>query len=148
MKRFLIYFVLLISIFVRAQNETIQKIKIKKENEISRDTTSVKIISTNLYINSAEFPGGHEALLEFVKKNAVVPKMEELTLNTKVFVRFIVDADGTISNIQIIKGSAACKACNDEAVRVVKAMPKWIPAVAYGQALSSTIVLPIQFKLQ
>lgn len=148
MKRVFAYYVLFLSVYATAQNETIQKIKIKKENEISRDITSVEIISTNLYINSAEFPGGHEALLEFVKKNAVVPKMEELTLKTKVFVRFIVDADGTLNNIQVIKGSIDCKACNEEAIRVVKAMPKWIPAVSYGQALSSTIVLPIQFKLQ
>lgn len=147
MKRFLIYSVLFISVLVRAQNETIQKIKIKKESEISKDTSAVEIISTSLYMNPAEFPGGHEALLAFVKKNAVVPRMEELTLNTKVFVRFIVDADGTLNKIEVIKGSADCKACNEEAIRVVKAMPKWIPAVAYGQALSSTVVLPIQFKL-
>lgn len=137
-----------LSVYATAQNETIQKIKIKKDNETSRETPAVEIISNISYMNPAEFPGGQGALLAFVKKNAVVPKMEELTLNTKVFVRFIVDADGTLNNIQVIKGSTDCEACNEEAIRVVKAMPKWIPAVSYGQALSSTIVLPIQFKLK
>lgn len=132
-----------------AQDERIQKIKIKKETETSTNIyTPVVLVAENSFTNQAEFPGGYSALNEFIKKNAVVPKFDDLTLNTKVFVRFRIDVDGTLNNIEVIKGSPDCKPCNDEAVRLIKLMPKWIPAVAYGQAISSSMVMPIQFKLQ
>lgn len=135
--------------YLAAQNETSQKIKIKKVPETNTNIYSpVILVAENSFTNQAEFPGGYSALNEFIKKNAVVPRFDDLTLNTKVFVRFTIDADGTLNNIEVIKGSPDCKPCNDEAVRLIKLMPKWVPAVAYGQAISSSMVMPIQFKLQ
>ena len=63
-----------------------------------------------------------------------------------VYVRFVVEPDGTITNIEVAKGVGG--GCSEEAVRVVKMMPKWIPGEAFGKKVRVTYTLPVNFRLQ
>ena len=63
----------------------------------------------------------------------------------RVFVEFIVDKDGTLTNVKAIKGIGA--GCDEEAERVIKNHPKWNPGKQRGKAVKQKIVLPITFKL-
>jgi len=63
----------------------------------------------------------------------------------KVFVQFIVDKAGNITNVTAVKGIGA--GCDEEAVRVIKGSPKWKPGKQRGKAVKVRMILPITFKL-
>jgi protein TonB len=63
----------------------------------------------------------------------------------KVFVQFVVDKDGTLTDIKAVKGIGA--GCDEEAVRVLKAAPKWKPGKQRGRPVKVRMILPITFKL-
>lgn len=96
--------------------------------------------------NDAEFPGGMDSLRAFIQRYLKYPE-EALKnrLEGRVFISFIVEKDGSISNIKVLREIGG--GCSEEAVRVVKLMPKWKPATQRGKAVRSTFTLPIVFKL-
>ena len=63
----------------------------------------------------------------------------------RVFVYFVVKSDGTVDNISLIKGIG--NGCDEEALRVIKLMPKWIPGENKGKKVNVAFYLPIKFKL-
>ena len=92
------------------------------------------------------FPGGEEALMNFLRKNIRYPQYAvDQGISGRVFVRFVVEPDGTVSNIEILRGIGG--GCDEEAVRVVKMMPNWIPGEAFGKKVRVTYTLPINFSL-
>jgi TonB family protein len=94
-----------------------------------------------------EYPGGQSALSAFLNKNLQYPKQaSEMSITGRVFIRFMVEADGIISNIKVIRGIGG--GCDEEAVRVIKLMPKWIPGKQNGQPVKSYFTLPIVFNSQ
>ena len=98
---------------------------------------------------NAEFPGGQPALKKFLADNIKYPQSAvELNIEGKCYLQFIVSAQGNISNVKVMRGVPDCDECDKEAVRVVKAMPKWKPGKNGGKAVNSTFNLPISFKLQ
>jgi TonB family protein len=97
----------------------------------------------------ASFPGGVEAMKTFISKNLKYPEyMKEANIQGKVFLKFIVSETGEISDIKILRGLPDCKECDTEAIRVVKTMPKWIPAKNDGKVVKSYYTLPVSFKLE
>lgn len=97
---------------------------------------------------AASFPGGNEALKAFISKNLRYPeKMNETHISGKVYLKFIVSETGEISDIKIAKGIPDCKECDDEAIRMTKSMPKWIPGKNNGKAVKSYYYLPVKFQL-
>ena len=95
-----------------------------------------------------EFTGGSKALEKFLKDNLVYPETaKQKDIEGKVYVKFIVEKDGTFSNIEIAKGMFQCPECGVEALRVVKAMPKWKAGKENGNAVRVMFALPIQFRL-
>lgn len=90
------------------------------------------------------FPGGKVKLEQFIKKN-LQWRQGQLTVEGTVFVSFIVDSLGKINDIKVIK--SLCESCDQEAVRIVKAMPDWIPAKRNGEPFSSQAMVSIPFKL-
>ena len=95
----------------------------------------------------AEFPGGMPALREFLAANCHYPKeAREKGQQGIVMLEFVVEKDGTISTITVLRG--VCEALDEEAIRVVKAMPKWKPGENNGQPCRSYFQLPITFALQ
>lgn len=94
----------------------------------------------------AQFPDGMEAMYKFIQKNMKYPAApRRMGIEGSVFVQFVVDKEGNISDIQVIKGIHAD--CDKEAMRVVKMMPPWKPGKQNGRAVKSRFVLPIKFKL-
>ena len=94
-----------------------------------------------------EFPGGEKAMMDFVAKNVQYPKEAmEKEISGRVLVGFIVEKDGSISETEIVKGIGG--GCDEEAVRVVKAMPKWKPGKQKGKPVRVHFMLPLTFKLQ
>lgn len=94
----------------------------------------------------AEFPGGIQALMQWLSMNVRYP--EDAMKNDaqgRVIVKFVVNADGSISDPTVLKGVET--SLDKEAVRVVRAMPKWIPAENQGQKVASYFNIPISFKL-
>lgn len=93
---------------------------------------------------SASFPGGQEAMLEFLRINLVTPE-EELRIGEKkvVVAKFIIEPDGTASDIQITQPGGT--SFDKEVLRVLKLMPKWEPQVNNGSAVPVTVTQPITF---
>jgi protein TonB len=69
-----------------------------------------------------------------------------LGVQGKVYVTFVVEVDGSITDVKVLRGIGS--GCDDEAVRVVKSMPKWVPGKQRGVPVRVQFNLPINFKLQ
>jgi len=90
--------------------------------------------------------GGMAAFYEFVQKQLRYPNQaRRMGIEGKVFVQFVVDKDGTITEVQAVKGIGA--GCDEEAVRVINQSPKWTPGKQRGKAVKVRMILPITFKL-
>lgn len=94
----------------------------------------------------AEFPAGEHGLQQFINKNVKYPEYAlENEISGRVYVGFIVEADGTVSNIRVLK--RAHESLDIEALRVCFLMPKWIPAVSNGKNVASLCSLPVVFNI-
>jgi protein TonB len=92
----------------------------------------------------AQFPGGMSKLYDFMRRNLTWPvEVEKIDVDGKIFVGFVVEIDGSLSAVEIVK--SINKPVDDEALRLVKGMPNWIPGKNRGIAVRSKYVLPIRF---
>lgn len=93
------------------------------------------------------FPGGEQKLLEYVAKNTKYPQIaRESGIQGRVFISFVVETDGSISNVKVLRGIGG--GCDEEAVRVIKSLPKWKPGKQRGKAVRVSYQIPVMFKLQ
>ena len=92
------------------------------------------------------FPGGDEALLDFLDKNVGYPKDYEGCASGRVIVSFTVDVDGSIIEPKVEK--SICIELDREALRVVGLMPKWVPAKENGKNIKAFQTIPVIFKLR
>ena len=93
------------------------------------------------------FPGGEAKLMEYVSKNIKYPQIaRETGVQGRVYVNFVVEPDGSVSNVSVLRGIGG--GCDEEAIRVVKSMPKWKPGKQRGKAVRVSYMLPVNFKLQ
>jgi TonB family protein len=93
-----------------------------------------------------EFPGGSEARLKFLQENLNYPQQaKEKGIQGTVYVKFVVEKDGSISDAKIIRGIGA--GCDEEVLRVVKLMPKWKPGKQRGKAVRVYFNMPVKFTL-
>ncbi len=94
----------------------------------------------------AEFPGGDKALLAFLAENITYPQMaRENGIEGKVFLQFVVERDGGISGVKIMRPVGG--GCSEEAVRVINLLPKFAPAKQNGHTVRMIFNLPVVFKL-
>jgi TonB family protein len=98
----------------------------------------------------AEFPGGQNALLQFLSKNISYPSVaRNAKAEGTVVIKFMIEADGTPTNFEAANGGPKTHPeLFQEAIRVLKLMPKWIPAQKDGKATRSEMMVPVKFKLQ
>ena len=120
----------------------------------------------------AQYPGGQGALMQFLAQHIRYPKIsQEHGAQGRALVQFVIEKDGSLSNIKIFKGALSAEdaitvsaqgtaaegnktpkeaydALNIEAVRVIREMPNWIPAKQQGEAVRMKYTLPINFRLQ
>lgn len=94
------------------------------------------------------FPGGDEALMKYLHDHIRYPAVaRENGIQGTVVVQFIVSPDGSISNVKTV-GAAKGGGLEEEAVRVVKGMPKWKPGRQNGRPVTVQFSLPVRFVLQ
>lgn len=105
----------------------------------------------NIVEQDAEFPGGFEVLNQFIRENINLNEVIEFSdkeMNNRVFVQFVVNKEGLIEDIKIMKATTYCPPCNKEAIRLVASMPRWKPGMVNGKAVSMYITLPLIFAIQ
>lgn len=94
-----------------------------------------------------EYPGGMQALFEFLKQNIKYPEdAQKQKVEGRVLAKFVVETDGSISNIEVVKH--AFPSLDAEAERVIQSMPKWMPGKQKGQPVRVKFVLPVSFNLK
>jgi len=92
-----------------------------------------------------EFPGGQAALSQFITKNITWPQVtNDAVKEGTVYVTFVVEKDGSLTQIKALKGIG--EGFEREAENVVKKMPKWTPGKQGGEAVRVMLSLPIEFK--
>lgn len=111
----------------------------------SVDTNAVELIQP-IEI-SPEFPGGDDSMYAFIACNYRLPQNCDIVKGV-VIVSFVIEKDGTVSNAKVKRGIG--KYYDEEALRVVRMMPRWIPARLAGSEtpIRSEYVLPIKFRLE
>ena len=93
-----------------------------------------------------DFPGGMAAFYKFIQKKMKYPSQaRKMGIEGKVFVQFVVDKDGSLTDINVIRGIGA--GCDEEAIRVLKMAPKWNAGKQRGVPVKVRMTLPITFKL-
>ncbi len=93
------------------------------------------------------FPGGQSALLQYLSSNIKYPVVaEENGVQGRVIVTFVVEKDGSITDVRVVK--SVDPSLDKEAQRVVKSMPKWIPGKQNGSAVRVKYTVPVTFRLQ
>ena len=90
------------------------------------------------------FPGGQQALMEYLKENVTYPK--DTCAQGRVVITFVVEKDGSIAEAKVMK--SVYPALDEEALRVVNAMPRWIPGKLNGVCVRTKYTIPITFRLQ
>lgn len=139
-----------INCYSQVKNNEVEKIEII-DPQIKDSTIKVKInneIVYDLVDEPAEFPGGMYACKNFILTNLVYPsKAKEKGIEGKCYLKFIITESGEVSNVKVIKGVQDCPECDQEAIRLIKSMPKWEPGKINGKPVNSTFTLPVQFKL-
>jgi TonB family protein len=94
------------------------------------------------------FPGGFPALIQFINSNIKFPQTEkESGFQGTVSALFVVGTDGSVSNICIDKGNIAGPGFEQEALRIIRLMPKWTPGKENGNTIKVAITMPFGFKL-
>ena len=94
-----------------------------------------------------QFPGGEKAMMEYVAKNVKYPQeAKDKEIQGRVFVSFVIEKDGSVNEVKVERGIGG--GCDEEAVRVVKAMPKWKPGKQDGKPVRVSYMMPFFFKLE
>ena len=94
-----------------------------------------------------QFPGGEAARFKYMMENVIYPETaKEQGIQGTVYVSFIVEKDGSITNTKVKRGVE--KSLDKEALRVVSTMPKWSPGTQEGKSVRVQFNMPISFKLK
>jgi TonB family protein len=92
------------------------------------------------------YPGGDEARIKFIIENIKYPQAaREKGIQGTVFVSFVIEIDGAVADVKVVRGVGG--GCDEEAMRVVKLMPKWTPGKQSGKVVRVAFNMPIKFAL-
>ena len=142
---------------VRAVGETAHVAAVKvQEDKALEEASSLSMASDTAETKSGkefpcipetfpQFPGGHIALVEYLSKNIKFPKEKEKeNVRARVVASFTVEKDGSITDAKIVRSQG--EAFDNEALRVINGMPKWIPGTQNGKAVRVKYILPVTFS--
>jgi protein TonB len=114
----------------------------QEEKKVSIDDEVFVVVE-----EQAEFPGGLDSMYAYIHKNLKYPELaKEKGIEGRVFVSFIIEKDGSISNVKILRGIGG--GCDEAAVEMIKNMPKWKPGTQRGKPVRVQFNLPIKFELE
>lgn len=117
---------------------TIQLVSAQEATNVSND----KVYNTFTVDVKPEFPGGIEVFYKFIAKNYKMPNVKGL--RGKVYVTYIIDIDGSIVDIRVLRDIGY--GTGQEAIRVLQNCPKWKPAEQNGQKVRCSYSLPISLQ--
>ena len=124
--------------------------EVLKAKEVIAEPEPPKVEETKVFDvveEMPQFPGGQAALLEYLAKNIKYPVVaEENGIQGRVIVTFVVERDGSITDVKVVK--SVDPSLDKEASRVVKSMPKWQPGKQNGSAVRVKYTVPVTFRLQ
>ncbi len=144
--------VLKVDSILRSRDYQMTIVTDKEENKsyiLFKKSASEQELSPVFFIveEMPEYPGGEVALREFIAKNVSYPPIaQENGIQGKVYVTFVVSADGSVKNAKIARGVDPI--LDQEALRVVYLMPRWKPGKQRGQNVNVSYTVPISFVLQ
>ena len=140
------------------EEEIEEEIQVKFDVEVTEDTKVQQIViqaeepkeEVEEIFTIVEDPaapiGGMTAFYKYVgEKIKYPPQARRMGVEGRVFVEFVIDRDGSITDVRAVKGIGA--GCDEEAVRILQAAPKWKPGKQRGKPVKQRMVLPITFKL-
>ena len=120
------------------------------EEYVAPEVVEEEVVEQEIFRIVEEMPsflGCEGSLLEYVATHIKYPQIaRETGIQGRVFVGFVVEPDGSISNVKLLRGIGG--GCDEEAMRVVKSMPKWKPGKQRGKAVRVSYQIPVFFKLQ
>lgn len=117
------------------------------ESELEEDEEEAEEQVFMVVESMPQFPGGENGLMKYLSENISYPKAaRESGIQGRVFVSFVVEKDGKVTNIIILRGIGG--GCDEEAIKVVQKMPKWIPGKQRGMPVRVQFNLPINFTLR
>lgn len=138
------------------EEEIEEEIEVELDVEVTEETVVEEIVFEEapeeenvdeiftIVEESASFPGGISAFYAYLKKTMKYPRQaQRMGIEGRVFVEFVVERDGTLTDIHVIKGIGA--GCDEEAVRVLKNSPKWKPGKQRGRAVRQKMIQNIRF---
>ena len=129
------------NLLVPQEPETIQENLITPPQSVEKDTTVYLIVEKD-----PRYPGGDAARLKFLKENITYPQeAREAKISGTIFLSFVIEADGSLSNVKLLRG--VDKLLDDEALRVVKMMPKWEPGEHKGKKVRVQFSMQVKFTL-
>lgn len=115
-----------------------------KEAAVTEDNTPVDFAAIE---NPPEYPGGNAAIGKFIVKNFNwPPAAQEAGLAGKIYMSFIVEKDGSMTDIKVLRDLGM--GTGDEAIRVLKKMPKWKPGIQNGRGVRVAYTLPLSLSVQ
>lgn len=117
-----------------------------KSMVVKEDTTSSEIIFGDIDEQQPSFRGGNQALKKFIDTNLQYPKQLKDSVQGRAIISFMILRDGSISDAKVVKSLHPL--LDQEALRVVKMMPKWLPGKTNGQSVVTRYLLPITFTPQ
>lgn len=125
-------------------------VDMKAQKEISSPPVTIEPSDDVIFMvveKMPEYPGGDSELFKFLSQNIKYPvAAQKAGIQGRVICQFIVEKDGTISNVKVVRSVDAN--LDAEAVRVINAMPNWQPGEQKGQKVNVEYTLPINFRLQ
>jgi TonB family protein len=136
---------------IQGFEKLLSELRKKANQEDIKVETKSKTDSIDVYIfvdQMPEFPGGISALNKYISEKLYEPTKDrcEYKFSGTVYVNFIVEKDGSLSNIKILKGTNGCSACDTKALEIIKTMPKWIPGKQDKINVRTFYSYPIKFK--
>lgn len=110
---------------------------------------TIKVKKQESDTTMAEFPGGNQAMYKFVTANIIYPDSAiQNGLSGKCYISFVVNEDGKMTNLRVIRGVKDCPVCDKEALRVIRMMPNFKPGMKDGVPVKVTYTIPISFNLK
>ena len=136
----------------KVQKQEMEGTRVVVKAESAEDTAQIKNVESmektfEVVEQMPAFPGGDAALMKYLSENIKYPKAaEKAGEQGRVVVNFIVEKDGAISNVNVVR--SVTPTLDAEAVRVIKAMPKWVPGKQDGQFVRVKYNVPVSFRLK
>ena len=117
------------------------QVKQQKELDFQQDNSKIFDVVEEM----PSYPGGMGAMMSFISSNVKFPD-GDYCAQGRVIVSFVVEKDGSLSNVKILRSVE--KLLDQEAIRIVKSMPKWKPARQNGKVVRCKYTVPVAFHLQ